>query len=94
VYLRWVDGPHASFVVLDQQITNEIKGEPAQLFQMGCHHFAFWVDDIDEMMERVRGAGIAVEELTHFPAPVGVTLDEVEDTLDAIRGENLTGWKG
>ena len=60
VYLRWVDGPHASFVVLDQQITNEIKGEPAQLFQMGCHHFAFWVDDIDEMMERVRGAGIAV----------------------------------
>ena len=60
VYLRWVDGPHASFVVLDQQITNEIKGEPAQLFQMGCHHFAFWVDDIDEMMERVRAAGITV----------------------------------
>ena len=36
--------------MLDQQITNEIKGEPAELFQMGCHHFAFWVDDIDEMM--------------------------------------------
>ena len=49
VYLRWVDGPHASFIVLDQQITNEIKGEPAQLFQMGCHHFAFWVDDIDDV---------------------------------------------
>ena len=41
-YLRWVDGPHASFIVLDQQITNDIKGEPAQLFQMGVHHFAFW----------------------------------------------------
>ncbi len=60
VYLRWVDGPHASFVVLDQQITNAIKGEPAQLFQMGCHHFSFWVDDIDEMMERVRAAGITI----------------------------------
>jgi catechol 2,3-dioxygenase-like lactoylglutathione lyase family enzyme len=60
VYLRWVDGPHASFVVLDQQITNEIKGEPAQLFQMGCHHFSFWVDDIDEMLERVRAGGIAI----------------------------------
>jgi catechol 2,3-dioxygenase-like lactoylglutathione lyase family enzyme len=60
VYLRWTDGPHASFVVLDQQITNEIKGEPAQLFQMGCHHFAFWVDDLHEMMERVRAAGITV----------------------------------
>ncbi|MCU1456450.1 MAG: Glyoxalase/bleomycin resistance protein/dioxygenase [Actinomycetia bacterium] len=60
VYLRWSDGPHASFVVLDQQITNEIKGAPAQLFQMGCHHFAFWVDDIDAMMERVRTAGVTI----------------------------------
>ena len=57
VYLRWVDGPHASFIVLDQQITNEIKGQPAELFQMGCHHFAFWVDDLDDMLERVRAAG-------------------------------------
>jgi catechol 2,3-dioxygenase-like lactoylglutathione lyase family enzyme len=60
VYLRWVDGPHASFVVLDQQITHEVAGEPAQLFQMGCHHFAFWVDDLDAMMQRVRAAGVTV----------------------------------
>lgn len=59
-YLRWLDGPHASFIVLDQQITNDIKGAPAQLFQMGAHHFAFWVDDLAEMMERVRAAGITV----------------------------------
>lgn len=59
-YLRWVDGPHASFIVLDQQITNEIQGEPAKLFQMGVHHFAFWVDDLDAMMERVRTAGVTV----------------------------------
>jgi catechol 2,3-dioxygenase-like lactoylglutathione lyase family enzyme len=60
VYLRWLDGPHASFVVLDQQITKEIEGEPARLFQMGVHHFAFWVDDLDAMLERVRDAGITV----------------------------------
>ena len=60
VYLRYQDGPHESFIVLDQQITNEIKGQPAALFQMGVHHFAFWVDDIDEMMERVRAAGVTV----------------------------------
>ncbi len=60
VYLRWVDGPHASFIVLDQQITNDIAGSPAQLFQMGCHHFAFWVDDLDAMMARVREAGVTV----------------------------------
>ena len=35
MYLRYQDGPHESFIVLDQQITNEIKGQPAQLFQMG-----------------------------------------------------------
>ena len=60
VYLRYQDGPHESFIVLDQQITNEIKGQPAQLFQMGVHHFAFWVDDIDGMMQRVRDAGVTV----------------------------------
>ena len=59
-YLRWVDGPHASFIVLDQQITKPIVGEPAQLFQMGVHHFAFWVDDIEAMLERVRVAGITI----------------------------------
>jgi catechol 2,3-dioxygenase-like lactoylglutathione lyase family enzyme len=60
VYLRWVDGPHASFVVLDQQITHETQGDPTPLFSMGCHHFAFWVDDIDAAMERVRAAGVPV----------------------------------
>jgi catechol 2,3-dioxygenase-like lactoylglutathione lyase family enzyme len=59
-YLRYQDGPHESFIVLDQQITNEIKGQPAQLFQMGVHHFAFWVDDIDEMMAKVRAANVTV----------------------------------
>ncbi len=60
VYLRWLDGPHASFIVLDQQITNDIKGQPAELFQMGCHHFAFWVDDLDDMLARVRAADVTV----------------------------------
>ena len=60
VYLRWVDGPHASFVVLDQQLTWDTKGDTTPLFSMGCHHFAFWVDDIGEVMERVRAAGVEV----------------------------------
>lgn len=59
-YLRWVDGPHASFIVLDQQITHDIVGAPARLFQMGVHHFAFWVDDLDAMLDRVRAAGVTV----------------------------------
>jgi len=59
-YLRWHDGPHASFIVLDQQLTHEIVGVPARLFQMGVHHFAFWVDDLAAMMTRVRAAGVTV----------------------------------
>lgn len=60
VYLRWEDDPRGTFVVLDQQITSPIVGEPAQLFQMGLHHFAFWVDDLDEVVDRVRDAGLTI----------------------------------
>jgi catechol 2,3-dioxygenase-like lactoylglutathione lyase family enzyme len=60
VYLRWRDGAHESFIVLDQQLTYETTGAPTELFQMGCHHFAFWVDDLEEIMGRVRAQGITV----------------------------------
>jgi len=60
VYLRWGDDPRGCFVVLDQQITHDTKGEPAALFQMGVHHFAFWVDDLDAVMARVRDAGLPI----------------------------------
>ena len=58
VYLCFDEGPHASFVVLDQQLTVEPFGEPARLFQTGVHHFAFWVDDLDARVERARSAGL------------------------------------
>jgi catechol 2,3-dioxygenase-like lactoylglutathione lyase family enzyme len=60
VYLRWRDGAHESFVVLDQQLTYETEGAPTELFQMGCHHFAFWVDDLDDMMRRAREHDVQV----------------------------------
>jgi catechol 2,3-dioxygenase-like lactoylglutathione lyase family enzyme len=45
-YLGWSEGPHESFVVLDQPLDVAATGEPARLFQTGIHHFSFWVDDI------------------------------------------------
>ena len=75
VYLRWVDGPHASFIVLDQQITNDIKGQPAELFQMGVHHFAFWVDDWN-----------AVREAADLLAFNGVTIDVAPTRHGVTRG--------
>ena len=60
VFLRYDDGPHASYVVLNQQLSHDAPGEPAQLFQIGIHHFAFWVDDLVAMTERARAAGATI----------------------------------
>src|SRR5690242_18997804 len=42
--------------------------------------------------DTMRGAGVGVEQLCGFPAPAGVTLDELNATLNAIRNESLTAW--
>jgi len=57
VYLRWSDDPHAPFLVLDQQLTRPISGEPKVLYQTGIHHFGFWVDDVDAIASRARAGG-------------------------------------
>jgi catechol 2,3-dioxygenase-like lactoylglutathione lyase family enzyme len=59
-YLGWSEGPHESFVVLDQPLAAAPVGEPARLFQTGIHHFSFWVDDIDAIVARVRAKGFEV----------------------------------
>jgi len=42
--------------------------------------------------DTMRGAGASVEAIAAFPVPPGVTLDEIEDTLDALRNENPSTW--
>ena len=59
-YLGWSEGPHESFVVLDEPLSGAPTGEPARLFQTGIHHFSFWVDDITAIVARVRAAGFTV----------------------------------
>ena len=56
VYLRWAHGPDDAFIVLDQQ-ERPLLGEPKELFQIGVHHIAFWVDDIAPYVAGVAGAG-------------------------------------
>jgi len=63
VYLREREGPDEPFVVLDEQLTGTAggaSGAPKRLFEVGVHHVGFWVDDIDAIAERARGAGIAI----------------------------------
>ena len=40
VYLRWREGPHETFVVLDQQLSREPFGEPPTLFMLAKHSCA------------------------------------------------------
>jgi catechol 2,3-dioxygenase-like lactoylglutathione lyase family enzyme len=60
VYLRWREGPHESFIVLDQQLSRQPFGEPPKLFQLGTHHWGYWVDDIDVIVERAEAAGMQI----------------------------------
>ncbi|HZO09313.1 MAG TPA: VOC family protein [Myxococcota bacterium] len=80
-YLGWSAGPHESFVVLDQPLSIEPRGEPAQLFTTGVHHFSFWVDDIAASVARVRATGFDVlfepaegDTIAYGEAPGGKVL--------------------
>jgi catechol 2,3-dioxygenase-like lactoylglutathione lyase family enzyme len=59
VYMRYEDGPHASFIVLSQN-PGETPGEAIKLDQVGVHHFAFWVDDLRERVEKLKAAGVPI----------------------------------
>jgi catechol 2,3-dioxygenase-like lactoylglutathione lyase family enzyme len=60
VYLRVEDGPDASFVVLDQQLDQEPFGSPPRILQLGTHHFSFWVDDLEQIFEKLVAEGFRV----------------------------------
>jgi len=59
VYMRFEDGPHASFLVLSQN-PGETPGDAIKLDQVGVHHFAFWVDDLRERVEKLKAAGVPI----------------------------------
>jgi catechol 2,3-dioxygenase-like lactoylglutathione lyase family enzyme len=57
IYMRWEDGPHATFIVLSQNHPVP-SGEPLRLNQVGIHHFSFWVDNLKERVEKLKAAGV------------------------------------
>jgi len=58
VYLRWDDGPHATFIVLSED--QPVSGEAIRIGQVGIHHVAFWVDDLEATFEEVRAFGASI----------------------------------
>jgi catechol 2,3-dioxygenase-like lactoylglutathione lyase family enzyme len=59
-YLRWAEGPGASYVVLDRHISREPFGRPAELAQVGVHHVSFLTDDLRGLLDRIKAAGYTV----------------------------------
>jgi catechol 2,3-dioxygenase-like lactoylglutathione lyase family enzyme len=60
VYLREREGPEEPFVVLDEQLARPKAGAPKPFGEIGVHHFGLWVDDLDAVAERARGAGVSI----------------------------------
>ena len=42
--------------------------------------------------DAMRGAGVAVGQLSAFPVPPGASVAEIAETLHALRGESFRGW--
>lgn len=80
VYLRANDGPHEFFIVLDQQLDRDPFGNPPRLFQLGTHHFSFWVDDLEDKVRRAEAAGF-----TAVMAPMASTPAAYGESDDAQR---------
>jgi catechol 2,3-dioxygenase-like lactoylglutathione lyase family enzyme len=61
VYLRWAGGDDTAFIVLDQTLNSTApRGSAKQLFEIGVHHFGFWVDDVAAIVARAEAAGVPV----------------------------------
>ena len=89
VYLRWDDGPDATFIVLSEN--QPVSGGALSLNQVGIHHFAFWVDDLEATFEKVRAAGVPIvmppttfDSVAYGEAPGGQVLTTLFKDPDGI----------
>ena len=59
VYLRISDRSDAGLIVLSQ-FEGPPSGEPLKMHQVGIHHFAFGVNDLEERVKKLRAAGVRI----------------------------------
>lgn len=60
VYLRETEGANEPFVVLDYLLEGVSPGTAKAMFEIGVHHFGFWVDDVDAIASRAESAGVRI----------------------------------
>ena len=58
VWLRWERD--SGLIVLSRAPGREASGKTLRLHQVGLHHFAFLVDDLKTMVEKLKRAGVKI----------------------------------
>lgn len=81
-WLRAGSGPHDSALALDQLITPKPTDHRSELYDLGTHHFSFWVDDIDGVIERATAGGFPlmfphVADTKEYGEPPGGSIRSV-----------------
>jgi ATP-dependent exoDNAse (exonuclease V) beta subunit len=65
--------------------------EPMRALIRGLSNYEFEAHLL-KAYDTMRGAGIGVAELSDFPVPAGVSPDDIEASLDALRNELPDAW--
>ena len=60
VWLRWGTGEHASALTLDELHEPVPADKRGDIYDLGVHHFSFWVDDVDAVIDLARAGGFDV----------------------------------
>jgi ATP-dependent helicase/nuclease subunit A len=74
---------------IDELLAEQLEPMRALIRALSAYEFERYLLTAYDTM---RGAGIGVGELARFPIPAGVTVDDIEASLDALRNENPSTW--
>jgi ATP-dependent exoDNAse (exonuclease V) beta subunit len=85
----WRMQQHAMRQAIDELFAEDLEGMRGLIRGLSSYEFD---QAVLAAYDTMRGAGIFVDQLADFPAPAGVTADEIRGTVEAIRRESLAAW--
>jgi ATP-dependent exoDNAse (exonuclease V) beta subunit len=74
---------------IDELLAERLEPMRALIRALSAYEFEGYLLNAYDTM---RGAGVSVADLANYAMPAGVTLDDIEASLDALRRESPTGW--